>query len=198
MFNRCRAVRFSLLAIFVAALTTTGQTRAAITLTLNTVDKTLSFSGTDTGQPFAIPDQGFVGWRSVPYTGTPTFFVFKAFFTSNSTIAETNTFLFQNTEGSLIGISLPNPGNPPFDVITVMADATKMFAYGTMLTESQATALEVAVSGQPTFPVNSGSGFSPISTQVVPEPGTFALVMFAAAMWGGRRKRAFKVHGVTA
>jgi hypothetical protein len=170
------------LCVLLLALGLAQTAPAAITMTLDTELQTLVFSGSDTGTPFLIPEQAFIGWRSPAYTGSPQGFEFKAFSSSVSTLEETRTIIFIPMEGSLISILIPNPTDLPTGPVTVFADPSQVFAYGTVMSAAQASAFESAVQNYAAFPLISGTGFSPLNTQVIPEPGTVALFGVAAAL----------------
>lgn len=172
------------LLIFISA---SDFSQAAITLTINTSTKELWFSGSDSGTGMlSSEDISVAVWRNGLEGAGTNLFVTSA---------------FSSDVGALHFVALgmgSSSGFLSFDVLmfyqgfsTITANSAERFNYASTFSLAQQQQLEAYAVDGVVFNEVLGTGFSPLSTNAVPEPSTCALLALGAGavFWQVRRRR---------
>ena len=159
---------------FVAILAGFGAmtASAAIVMKVNTANNTFSFEGTDTGngQYYGYQNHYEVNFKSKSsgtwMGGSPNPVNLELAFPG---VPEPSLIIYAD-EGIGLGFSSGENGS---DITTITAVSTETFDYSTW-NESSQTALENAIGD--TMTLSTGSGYSSIAIQAIPEPATMGLI----------------------
>lgn len=145
---------------------------ADITLHIDTTTQEIFFSGSDTGLPYTAEGPEYVvDWTSnLPNGGTNAFLPIAIAFTPASGFI-TNAFVFLQSEG-YYGIGIGLSGN---SVNTLTADSTQRISYASLDPWAIAIFANLAANPQPLTINPSATGYSDMSVEAVPEPGTITL-----------------------